>query len=198
MMKVSRKKEIKMASIYVKKKYNGDDSYSWAIFKREDVKGMGSYIAYGDARPLRSGMESKEATWEMGRLEKKAMGESVEQKGILSEASSLFERIIDDEIEVEDERVYEDDTHPDVAILVDVIEDFKSTLPQGDKQRKILQFIQGDEFVEQTSDIDADTLFTLLGPLEMAIKRFDFDAGSNRINNFPEYLTSELSKVFEF
>ena len=40
---------------YVIKKYDGDDQYSWAVFKAADVKGLGNQIFYGDAKPVVSG-----------------------------------------------------------------------------------------------------------------------------------------------
>jgi len=43
---------------YTTRRYNGDDCYSWAVFKMEDVKGLGMQIYYGEAPPLISG-ESK-------------------------------------------------------------------------------------------------------------------------------------------
>jgi hypothetical protein len=54
------------------KKYNGDDQYSWAVFRAQDVKGMRSPIFYGDARPVMSGMDRNEARYQKTRLEKKA------------------------------------------------------------------------------------------------------------------------------
>jgi len=41
------KKGIKMSNKYVVKKFDGDDSYSYAIFKKEDVKGLGKIIFWG-------------------------------------------------------------------------------------------------------------------------------------------------------
>ena len=53
-------------------KYNGDDIYSWAVFRAQDVKGMRSPIFYGDAEPVMSGMDRNEARYQKSRLEKKA------------------------------------------------------------------------------------------------------------------------------
>jgi len=53
-------------------KYNGDDIYSWAVFRAQDVKGMRSPIFYGDAEPVMSGMDRNEARYQKTRLEKKA------------------------------------------------------------------------------------------------------------------------------
>jgi hypothetical protein len=52
-------------------KYNGDDIYSWAVFRAQDVKGMRSPIFYGDAQPVMSGMDRNEARYQKTRLEKK-------------------------------------------------------------------------------------------------------------------------------
>ena len=53
-------------------KYNGDDIYSWAVFRAQDVKGMRSPIFYGDAEPVMSGMDRNEARYQKTRLESKA------------------------------------------------------------------------------------------------------------------------------
>lgn len=45
-------------NLYTVRKYDGDDCYSYAVFKTADVKGLGFQIFYGEARPLVSG-ESK-------------------------------------------------------------------------------------------------------------------------------------------
>ena len=56
---------------YTIKKYNGDDQYSWAVFRKADVKGMRSPIFYGDAQPVMSGMDRNEARYQKTRLEAK-------------------------------------------------------------------------------------------------------------------------------
>ena len=53
------------------KKFNGDDSYSWAVFYAADVKGMRSPIFYGDARPVMSGLARSEAQYHKKCLEAK-------------------------------------------------------------------------------------------------------------------------------
>jgi|TARA_R110001583_G_scaffold43355_5_gene137917 hypothetical protein len=58
---------------YSIKKFNGDDIYSWAVFRAQDVKGMRSPIFYGDATPVMSGMDRNEARYQKTRLEKKAV-----------------------------------------------------------------------------------------------------------------------------
>lgn len=45
-----------MVKKFTAKKFDGDDLYSWAIFKSSDVKGKGSIIFYGEARPLMTGL----------------------------------------------------------------------------------------------------------------------------------------------
>jgi hypothetical protein len=56
---------------YSVKKFNGDDIYSWAVFRAQDVKGMRSPIFYGQARPVMNGMSRSEAQYQKTRLEAK-------------------------------------------------------------------------------------------------------------------------------
>lgn len=56
---------------YSVKKFDGDDSYSWAVFRAQDVKGMRSPIFYGDAQPVMNGMSRSEAQYQKTRLEAK-------------------------------------------------------------------------------------------------------------------------------
>jgi hypothetical protein len=51
-------------------KYMGDDRYSWAIFRSEDVKGLKSPITDGSIIPVVSGMDQREARWRKEQLEK--------------------------------------------------------------------------------------------------------------------------------
>ena len=53
------------------KRYNGDDSYSYAVFRYADVKGKGPVIFYGEAQPIVSGCSRKEAQSYKKGLEKK-------------------------------------------------------------------------------------------------------------------------------
>ena len=53
------------------KKYDGDDLYSWAVFRCEDVKGLLSPIVYGQANPVVSGCSKSEAIGHKKFLEKK-------------------------------------------------------------------------------------------------------------------------------
>ena len=59
-----------MAKKYTIKKYDGDDRYSWAVFKTADVKGLKSPIFYGQARPIICGMDQHGAAYERDKLEK--------------------------------------------------------------------------------------------------------------------------------
>jgi len=58
-----------MKKKYTIKKFNGDDQYSWAVFRAEDVKGMRSPIFYGDATPVINGLDRSEARYHRDRLE---------------------------------------------------------------------------------------------------------------------------------
>jgi len=60
-----------MKQKYSVKKFNGDDMYSWAVFRAQDVKGMRSPIFYGQARPVMSGMSRSSAQYQKTRLEAK-------------------------------------------------------------------------------------------------------------------------------
>ena len=42
-------------------KFNGDDQYSWAVFKKSDVAGMRSPVFMGQAQPVVSGCSRSEA-----------------------------------------------------------------------------------------------------------------------------------------
>jgi len=55
---------------YTIKKFNGDDQYSWAVFRKADVKGMRSPIFYGQATPIINGLDQYEARYHRDRLEK--------------------------------------------------------------------------------------------------------------------------------
>jgi hypothetical protein len=56
---------------YSIKKFNGDDQYSWAVFRAQDVKGMRSPIFYGQARPVVSGLSRSDAQYHKKSLENK-------------------------------------------------------------------------------------------------------------------------------
>jgi hypothetical protein len=46
---------------YTVKKFNGDDDYSWAVFRTKDVKGIKGVVMYGQATPIVSGCSKTEA-----------------------------------------------------------------------------------------------------------------------------------------
>ncbi len=50
------------------KKFNGDDQYSWAVFRSKDVKEMRSPIFLGDARPVMSGLTRADAQYHCKQL----------------------------------------------------------------------------------------------------------------------------------
>ena len=54
---------------YTVKKFNGDSSYDWAVFRAQDVRGMRSPIFYGQARPAVSGLTRADALWWKKELE---------------------------------------------------------------------------------------------------------------------------------
>tara|TARA_R100001377_G_scaffold59786_1_gene36086 strand:+ start:475 stop:657 length:183 start_codon:yes stop_codon:yes gene_type:complete len=54
------------------RKFDGDDSYSWAVFRTQDVKGMRGIIFYGQARPVMNGMSRTEAGYQRDSLEKRS------------------------------------------------------------------------------------------------------------------------------
>ena len=56
---------------YSIKKFNGDDQYSWAVFRAQDVKGMRSPIFLGDAQPVVCGLDRSEAQYHKRQLEAK-------------------------------------------------------------------------------------------------------------------------------
>lgn len=53
---------------YTYKKYDGDDKYSYAVFLAADVKGKGTIIFYGQAKPVVSGCSRYEAKWRADEL----------------------------------------------------------------------------------------------------------------------------------
>ena len=60
-----------MKTKYTIKKFNGDDQYSWAVFRAVDVRGMRSPIFLGDARPVVSGLTRSDAKYHKQQLEAK-------------------------------------------------------------------------------------------------------------------------------
>ena len=50
-----------MATKYRVMKFDGDDCYSYAVFRAEDVKGLRSPVFYEQAKPVVSGCSKSEA-----------------------------------------------------------------------------------------------------------------------------------------
>jgi hypothetical protein len=48
---------------YTIKKFDGDSAYSYAVFRKADVKGKGSIIFYGEAQPIVCGCSKREAEY---------------------------------------------------------------------------------------------------------------------------------------
>jgi len=57
-------------SDYTIKKYDGDDPYCYAIFRKRDVMRMGYVIFYGEANPVVSGLSKIEAQAHKQSLDK--------------------------------------------------------------------------------------------------------------------------------
>ena len=60
-----------MKQKYTIKKFMGDDSYSWAVFRVQDVKGMRSPICDPFIRPVMSGLTRSDAQYHKKSLEAK-------------------------------------------------------------------------------------------------------------------------------
>ena len=60
-----------MKGKYTIKKYMGDDSYSWAVFRAGDGKGMRSPICDPFVRPVVSGLTRSDAKYHKQQLEAK-------------------------------------------------------------------------------------------------------------------------------
>ena len=58
-----------MKAKYAVKKFDGDDMYSYAVFRADDVRGIRGVVCYGQARPIVSGCSRKEATARKQKLE---------------------------------------------------------------------------------------------------------------------------------
>ena len=55
--------------MYTIKKFNGDDAYSWAVFRKMDLpKGHRGPVFLGEARPLISGLTKVEAQYQKNQL----------------------------------------------------------------------------------------------------------------------------------
>jgi len=64
-------------SKYCIKKFDGDDSYSWAVFKKSDVNGLGSIIFYGQAKPICCGLDRQMAIYYKDRFDKEDLGKEI-------------------------------------------------------------------------------------------------------------------------
>jgi len=54
----------------VLRKFNGDDSYSWAVFRKTDLpKGHRGIVFLGEANPIVSGLDRTQANGYRRRLE---------------------------------------------------------------------------------------------------------------------------------
>lgn len=57
---------------YTIRKFDGDDSYSWAVFRKIDLpKGHRGVVFWGDAPPVICGLSRAEANYHKQRLEDK-------------------------------------------------------------------------------------------------------------------------------
>jgi hypothetical protein len=57
---------------YTIRKYDGDDRYSWAVFRKDSLpKGHRGIVFYGNARPVYSGCSRDQARYYKSMLEKK-------------------------------------------------------------------------------------------------------------------------------
>ena len=57
---------------YTIRKYDGDDCYSWAVFRKDSLpKGHRGPVFYGDARPVYSGLSREQARYFKDILEEK-------------------------------------------------------------------------------------------------------------------------------
>jgi len=51
------------------KKFDGDSSGSYAVFYKDAVKGKGSVICWGEAKPIVCGLTKREADYYKARIE---------------------------------------------------------------------------------------------------------------------------------
>jgi hypothetical protein len=62
-----------MAKKFTIRKFDGDDKYSWAVFRSDDLKripGRQNVIFYGQAKPLVCGMSRMDAVHTRDRMER--------------------------------------------------------------------------------------------------------------------------------
>ena len=56
---------------FTTRKFDGDDSYSWAVFRKEDLpSGHRGIVFYGQARPVVSGLSRQGARYHRDNLTK--------------------------------------------------------------------------------------------------------------------------------
>ena len=61
-----------MSAGFTARKFNGDDQYSWAVFRKEDLpRGHRGIVFFGQAQPVVSGMSRSEARFTVQDLESK-------------------------------------------------------------------------------------------------------------------------------
>jgi hypothetical protein len=57
---------------FTARKFNGDDQYSWAVFRKGDLpRGHRGIVFFGQAKPVVSGMSRNEARFTVRDLESK-------------------------------------------------------------------------------------------------------------------------------
>ena len=61
-----------MSAGFTARKFNGDDQYSWAVFRKGDLpRGHRGIVFFGQAQPVVSGMSQSEARFTVQDLESK-------------------------------------------------------------------------------------------------------------------------------
>ena len=61
-----------MSAGFTARKFNGDDQYSWAVFRKGDLpRGHRGIVFFGQAQPVVSGMSRSEARFTVQDLESK-------------------------------------------------------------------------------------------------------------------------------
>ena len=62
---------------YTIRKFDGDDRYSWAVFKKTNLpKGHRGVVFWGEARPVISGLSRSEANYHKKNVESKNKNQS--------------------------------------------------------------------------------------------------------------------------
>jgi len=61
-----------MSAGFTSRKFNGDDQYSWAVFRKGDLpRGHRGIVFFGQATPVVSGMDRTSAKYTVRNLESK-------------------------------------------------------------------------------------------------------------------------------